>query len=162
MHYRPSIPPPPPLTMTAIDKDHHCRGCHQLPLLFNDDRLCRCGQRTTTAGFWWSSLLTVWQRQWWSSTAAIAVIVDGSDCGIEPTATMAALPTVVAVDDGGNNGVFTTTSYKDDYHPHPHCPCPCPPLDKDQMVGWRAHRDASYLSLPRSSLSAPSFSPLTG
>ncbi len=57
---------------------------------------------------------TVWQKQWWLSTVAIAVVVDGSNHGIEPTALMAALSTVAAVDGGGNDGIFTTTSYNHD------------------------------------------------
>jgi hypothetical protein len=44
--------------------------------------------------------------------AAIVVVVDGSNGGIEPMAPMAALSTVAAVDGGGNNGVSTTTSYE--------------------------------------------------
>ncbi len=69
---------------------------------------------------------------------AIAVIVDGSSCGTEPTVPMAALLTVAVVDGGGNNGVFITASHNDNRHPCPHCPCPCPPSDKDWTAEWRA------------------------
>ncbi len=37
-------------------------------------------------------------------------------------ALMAALSPVAAVDNSGNNGVFTTTYYNDDQHPRHHCP----------------------------------------
>ncbi len=40
---------------------------------------------------------------------AIAVIIDGSNNGIDSTALMAGSLTVVAVDGGGNNGIFTTS-----------------------------------------------------
>jgi hypothetical protein len=87
------------------------------------------------AGFYWLSSLTVWQRQWWLSLAVIAVIVNGSGGGIEPTAPMVALLMVRVVDGGSDNGVFTTTSHDNNRHPCPHHPCPCPPLDED----WTAH-----------------------
>jgi hypothetical protein len=67
--------------------------------------------------------------------AAMAVNIDGSNDGIEPTAPMAASLTVAAVDSGGNNGIFTTSYYNNDRHPCPHCPCPHPLLDKDWMAG---------------------------
>ncbi len=72
-----------------------------------------------TAGFWRSSLLTVWQQQKQSSTAAIAVIVNGGGGGIESTAPIVALLAVAAVDGGEDDGVFTTTSHDDNRHPHP-------------------------------------------
>jgi hypothetical protein len=57
---------------------------------------------------------------------------------------MVALSTVAVVDGGSDNGIFTTSYYNNDHHPCPHCPCSCPLLDKDQMAGWRVHRDASH------------------
>jgi hypothetical protein len=53
----------------------------------------------------------------------IVVIANGGGSWIEPTAPMAALSPVAAVDGSGNDGVFTTTYYDDDQHPchhHPH------------------------------------------
>ncbi len=79
---------------------------------------------------------------------ALAVIIDGRDGGIEPTVPIAALLTVVAVDGGSNNGIFTTASHNNDHHPVSHCPCPCPPLDKDWIARWRAHRVVSHLLSP--------------
>jgi hypothetical protein len=32
LHHCPSIPRQPPPTMTAINKDHYCRGCHRRSL----------------------------------------------------------------------------------------------------------------------------------
>jgi hypothetical protein len=93
---------------------------------------------------------------------AIAVIVNGGGGGIEPRVLMVASLTVATVDGGGNNGIFTTTSYNNDRHSRPHCPRPCPPLDKDQMVGWKARHDASLSSLPWSLLLMTSLSPLAG
>ncbi len=76
--------------------------------------------------------------------AAIAVVVDGGDDGIDSKAPMAVSLTIGAVDGGGNDGVFTTR-YNNNYcHTHPHRPRPCPLLDKDRMVGWRACYDASH------------------
>ncbi len=106
----------------------------------------------------------MWLRRWWSSTAAIAVVVDGGNGGIELMAPMAARSTVAAVDGVSNNGVFITISSNNNRHPHPHCPCPCPcpPLDKNWMAGWGACCDASHSLLPWLLLVAPSLSPLTG
>jgi hypothetical protein len=68
----------------------------------------------------------------------IAVVVDSGGGGIEPTAPMAALSTVVAVNGSGDNGVFTNASHNKDRHLCPHHPRPCPPLDKEWMAGWIA------------------------
>jgi hypothetical protein len=76
---------------------------------------------------------------------AIAVVVNGSIGGIEPTAPMAVLSMVAAVDGGGNDGIFTTPSHDKDHHICLHCHLPCPPLDEDWTVGWRAHCDAFHL-----------------
>jgi hypothetical protein len=92
--------------------------------------------------------------------AAIAVVVDGGNNGIDSTAPIAALSTVAAVDGGGNNGIFTTSYYNNYRHPPPHCPRPHPLSDKDQTAGWRARCDASHSSLPRLLSFAP-LSPLT-
>jgi hypothetical protein len=127
-----------PFTINCVAVDHYC--CRQ--------------RQTMTACFWGSLLSTVWQRRWWSSTAAIGVILDGGGSGIEPMGPMMASSTVAAVDGSGNNGVFTTTYYDDDQHPCPHCPRPRPPLDKEGTAGWRACRDASYLSSPCKSMVA--------
>jgi hypothetical protein len=51
---------------------------------------------------------------------AILVIVNSSAGGIELMALMAALLTVAAVDDGNDNGIFTTASHYDDRRPRPH------------------------------------------
>jgi hypothetical protein len=67
--------------------------------------------------------------------AAIVVIVDNGNNGIDLMAPMVVLLTVVAVDGSGNNGVFTTSYYDNDRHPRPHCPRPRPLLDKDQRQG---------------------------
>jgi hypothetical protein len=88
--------------------------------------------------------------------AVIVNIVFGGGVGIEPMAPMVALSTVVAVDGGGNDGIFTTTSYGDDCHPCPHRPCPRPPLDKNQTAGWRVRHDTSHSSLPWLSTLTPS------
>ncbi len=45
------------------------------------------------------------------STAAIVVVIDGGGSRIEPTAPMAALSTVAAVDGGGKDGAFITASH---------------------------------------------------
>jgi hypothetical protein len=113
-----------------------------------------------TTGFCQSLLLAVWQLQWQTLLAEIAVVVNGGGSGIELMALMAALSMVAAVDGGGNDGVFTTPSYNDDHHPCPHGPCPCPPLGKDRTAVWSARCNTSHLSLPWSSLLAPSLSPL--
>jgi hypothetical protein len=84
--------------------------------------------------------------------AVIGVVFDGVSSGIEPTAPMLASSTVAAVDGSGIHGIFTTTYYNDDQHPYPHHSHPCPPLDKEGTAGWRAHRDASHLSLPCKSM----------
>jgi hypothetical protein len=76
------------LTKTFVNNDHHCSS----------------QQQTMTAGFWQASSLTVWQRQWQSLMAGIAVIVDGVDGGNEPTAPMAALLKMTAVDVSSDNG----------------------------------------------------------
>jgi hypothetical protein len=78
--------------------------------------------------------------------AAIEVIVDGGDTGIEPTAPMAASLTVAAVDGGGNNGDLTPSYYDNDRHPHLHPPHPCPLLDKDWTAGCirSAKQDDNY------------------
>ncbi len=52
--------------------------------------------------------------------AAIAVVVDSGSNEIEPTVPMVVSLTVVAVDGGGNNGVFTTASHDIDRHPCAH------------------------------------------
>ena len=91
---------------------------------------------------------------------AIAVIVNGGGGGIEPMAPMAVSLIVAAVDGGSNNSIFTNASHNNACHPHPHRPCP--PLDKDQMVEWRAHCDLSHSSFPRLLSLVPSLSPLTG
>jgi hypothetical protein len=111
-------------------------------------------------GFWWLSLLNVWQRRWQSSMAAIAVTVDGGGSGIEPIVLMVALLAVVVADGGGNNGIFTDASHHNDRHPCPHYPCP--PSDEDRTVGWRARCDASHLSSAHSLSLEPSLSPLMG
>ncbi len=53
-------------------------------------------------------------------TAAIVVVVNGGGSGIEPVAPMAASLTVVAVDGGGKDGIFTNISHNNDHHPCPH------------------------------------------
>jgi hypothetical protein len=80
--------------------------------------------------------------------AVIAVDVDGDGSGIEPTAPMAAMLSVAAVDGGGNKGIFTNASNNNNRHPCPHCLQPCPPLDENWTAGLRARHDASHLSLP--------------
>jgi hypothetical protein len=81
----------PPSTAPSVNNDRHC--CHR--------------QRTMTAGFWQLLLLTVWQWQWQLLMVVIVVVVDGGGSGIERTAPMAASLTVVAVDGGSNDGIFT-------------------------------------------------------
>jgi hypothetical protein len=61
LRHCPSIPLLPPLTMTAIDKDHHCHGCINHRFCQHDLHCCRQQQNMTT-GFWRLSSLTVWQR----------------------------------------------------------------------------------------------------
>ncbi len=75
---------------------------------------------------------------------------------------MAALSAVVVVDGSSNNGIFINASYNNDRHPRPYCPQPLPSSDKEWTEGWRAHRDASHLSLSLFSSLASSLSPLTG
>ncbi len=92
----------------------------------------------------------------------IAGVVDSSNNEIDSTALIAALSTVVAVDGGGKDCIFTT-SYNNKYrHPCPHRPCPHPLLDKDWTAGWRACCDVSHSLLPWLSSLAPSLPPLTG
>ncbi len=67
--------------------------------------------------------------------AAIAVVVNGGNNGIDLTALMAALLTVTAVDGGGNNGIFTTRYFDSDRRPCRHCPCPRSLLDNDRTAG---------------------------
>ena len=54
------------------------------------------------------------------------------------------------------------TSNDNDIHPRPHLPSPHHPSEGDRTAGWRARRDASHSSSPRSLLLAPSSSPLAG
>jgi hypothetical protein len=159
LRHPPSVPLPPLSTMIAVDEDHHRRSHHRPPLLLTMTTIAAVDdkQRPLASG---GSLSTVWQRQWRSSTAAIAVVVDGSGNGIEPTVLILASLTVVVVDGGRDDGVFTNASHDNDRHPRPHRPHP--PLDKDWMVGWRVRRDASHLSSPRSSSLVSSLSPVTG
>jgi hypothetical protein len=70
-------------------------------------------------------------------TVVIAVAVDGSGDGIEPTAPMAALLMVAAVVGGSKDGIFTTNSHDNDHHP-------CSSLDEDCTAGWRVRYDASH------------------
>ncbi len=131
LRHPPSVPLPPLSTMIAIDKDHHRRSHHRppLPLTMTTIAAVDDKQQPLASG---GSLSTVWQWRWQSSTAAIAVVVDGSGGRIEPTVPTLASLTVVVVDGGRDDGVFTNASHDNDRHPCPHCPHP--PSDKDWMA----------------------------
>jgi hypothetical protein len=57
----------------------------------------------------------------------IAIVINRSGGGFEPTVPMEVSLMVAAVDGGSHNCVFITASHNNDRHPCPHRPHPSPP-----------------------------------
>jgi hypothetical protein len=89
LHHHPSIPLLPLSTTNTVNKGHHRRGHHQLPLLLRMTAIAVLNDKMT-ADFWQLSSSTVWQGQWQLLAAAIVVVVNSSGSGIELMAQMVA------------------------------------------------------------------------